>query len=111
VTLHRLKQTPNRDLQEVAATISARPSELDCSFNLGVADFYPTTSGKEKVAEYLMGKYGVKAEDACFLCDDDNDLPLARLVGKVFLPSIGHVSSRGQGREGEHSWRLGPPHC
>ena len=90
--LVRLKRTPNRDLQEVAATISARPPELACSFNLGVADFYPVTSGKEKVAEYLMERYGVKAEDACFLCDDDNDLPLAEIVGNVFVPSIGHVS-------------------
>lgn len=59
----------------------------------GVADFYPSISGKDGVAIYLMQRFGVTAERTALLCDDDNDMKLAALVGKAFLPSISHVSA------------------
>ncbi len=59
----------------------------------GTADFYPTTSGKENAARYLMARFCIEdTSKSAFLCDDDNDLPLAALVGKAFLPSISSVS-------------------
>jgi hypothetical protein len=39
-----------------------------------------------------MRKFGVPASRCALLCDDDNDLELAAIVGKAFLPSIGAVS-------------------
>lgn len=35
-----------------------------------------------------------QASDCVFLCDDDNDMELAAVVGKAFLPSITSVSQR-----------------
>lgn len=57
-----------------------------------MVDFYPKASGKEGAAAYLMQKFGVPAGRCALLCDDDNDLELAAIVGKAFLPSIGAVS-------------------
>lgn len=72
--------------------IDSRPACLGSSFNLGIADFYPAISGKEGVAAYLMKKFDVPADRCVFLCDDDNDLKLAAIVGKAFLPSVSAVS-------------------
>jgi hypothetical protein len=55
-------------------------------------DFYPAASGKEGAARHLMHKWGVAPAATAFLCDDDNDLALAAVVGKAFLPSISAVS-------------------
>lgn len=77
--------------QEVAA---ARPPGLACSFNLGAADFYPSTSGKVMAARHLMRRFSAPAAGCCFLCDDDNDLELAAEVGKAFLPSVTSDSVR-----------------
>lgn len=74
------------------ALISSRPTCLGSSFNLGVVDFYPASSGKEGVAAHLMKRFGVPAEGSVFLCDDDNDMQLAAMVGKAFLPTISAVS-------------------
>lgn len=35
------------------------------------------------------------AAATAFLCDDDNDLALAAVVGKAFLPSVSAVSAGG----------------
>jgi hypothetical protein len=89
--LHRLLRTEGKTQEQLQALIDARPPELSCTWNLGVADFYPSTSGKAAVARYLMQRHGAAAADCVFLCDDDNDLELAALVGKAFVPSIGSV--------------------
>jgi hypothetical protein len=66
---------------------------LPCMFGLaGVVDFYPATSGKEGAAHHLMSRWGVGPAATAFLCDDDNDLALAAVVGRAFLPSISAVS-------------------
>ena len=44
------------------------------SFNLGVADVYPSTSGKEAAARHLMTALKAQPQHCCLLCDDDNDL-------------------------------------
>lgn len=39
-----------------------------------------------------MTHLGAEAQDCVFLCDDDNDMELAAVVGKAFLPSVTSVS-------------------
>lgn len=63
---------PNADLESVRARLA--PLGLTSSFNLGSCDVYPTSTGKEGAARYLMRMWGVRASDCVFLCDDDNDL-------------------------------------
>lgn len=91
-TCFRLLRTEGKTQEQLQALIDTRPPELSCTWNLGVADFYPSTSGKAAVARYLMQRHGAAAADCVFLCDDDNDLELAGLVGKAFVPSIGSAS-------------------
>lgn len=75
--------------------MAQHPKDLSCTENLGVLDFYPATSGKEGAARHLMQRWGVPVASTAFLCDDDNDLALAAVVGRAFLPSISAVSSAG----------------
>jgi 3-deoxy-D-manno-octulosonate 8-phosphate phosphatase KdsC-like HAD superfamily phosphatase len=90
--------TPGKSQEEMHAVIAQRPPYLSCTENLGVMDFYPSTSGKDGAAQHLMRKWGVASPAAtAFLCDDDNDLGLAAVVGKAFLPSISAVSYMGGG--------------
>lgn len=89
---NRLTKTPKKSEAELQAVVAARPSCIASSTNLGVVDFYPAASGKEAAAAYLMKRFGVPAARTALLCDDDNDLLLAAMVGKAFLPSIGAVS-------------------
>lgn len=83
-----LKGSAGKTPQDLGGIIRERPAQLDCSFNLGAADFYPTTSGKERAAEYLIRRFDSQPERCVFMCDDDNDLKLAALVGKAFLPTV-----------------------
>ena len=50
------------------------PEQLTSSFNLGVADVYPASSGKAAAALHLMQMLDARPEQCCLLCDDDNDL-------------------------------------
>jgi len=88
---NRLKKTPNKTAADLESAIARRPAGIASSFNIGVADFYPDSSGKHMSAAYLMRRWGVPASSCVLLCDDDNDLQLAAVVGKAFLPSISHV--------------------
>lgn len=87
-----LKGSAGKTPADLQAVIASRPAALDCSFNLGAADFYPSTSGKDRAAQYLISRFSSHPSRAIFLCDDDNDLALAALVGKVFLPSVATAS-------------------
>lgn len=98
----RLIKTPGKSQEDMHAVIAQRPPHLSCTENLGVMDFYPTTSGKESAAQHLMRKWGVAPAATAFLCDDDNDLALAAVVGKAFLPSISTASMTARQR----SWGL-----
>ncbi len=67
---------------------------------VGAADFYPKTSGKCEAARYLLRRFEAQAADAAFLCDDDNDMELAAIVGKAFLPSVTSVRHLGAVTQG-----------
>jgi hydroxymethylpyrimidine pyrophosphatase-like HAD family hydrolase len=106
-TAFRLTNTPGKTAEDLKAAIGARPSSLACTFNLGTADFYPTTSGKGNAARHLMARFGMEdTSKSAFLCDDDNDLPLAALVGKAFLPSISSVGESVQQAVQQHPERF-----
>jgi hypothetical protein len=65
------------------------PLGLSTSYNLGSADVYPCTSGKVNAGMYMLEKWGgITPNESAFLCDDDNDMELAALVGKVYVPCI-----------------------
>eukprot|EP00775_Hariotina_reticulata_P006674 gene6674-6898_t len=91
-TCFRLMKTANKTDADLDAAIARRPAGIASSFNIGVADFYPDSSGKHMAAAHLMRQWGVTANRCVLLCDDDNDLQLAAVVGKAFLPSISHES-------------------
>ncbi|KAG2486320.1 hypothetical protein HYH03_015024 [Edaphochlamys debaryana] len=93
-TSFRAHARSGKSLEQLREEIAARPKELDSSFNLGAADFYPSTSGKVRAARHLLSRWGASAGDTAFLCDDDNDLELAAEVGRAFLPSITSDSVR-----------------
>lgn len=67
---------------------------LTASYNLGCLDIYPSTSGKEAAAGYLMQRWTAAPQHCAFMCDDDNDLKLASRVGRALVVSIGSVSAR-----------------
>jgi len=66
--------------------------KIQVFFNLGMMDVLPVISGKHNAAVYVVERLGGSWERSAFLCDDDNDLPLAKLVKKAFLPGITHPS-------------------
>jgi hydroxymethylpyrimidine pyrophosphatase-like HAD family hydrolase len=70
--------------------------ELAVAENLGAVDIYPSTSGKRQAAVHLMKRFGASCggDDSVFLCDDDNDIELARAVSRAFLPSVTSDSMR-----------------
>jgi hypothetical protein len=74
---------------------------LTASYNLGCLDIYPSTSGKEAAAGYLMKRWTAAPQHCAFMCDDDNDLKLASLVGRALVVSIGSVSGC---RAAEPAW-------
>ena len=59
---------------------------------------------QDKVAQYLMEKWGVNKVDTSLLCDDDNDLKIAKIVNSVFLPSISAVRCLLRNPELDLSW-------
>lgn len=63
-TAFRLKGPVN----EVQRMLSALPSGLATAANLGAADVFPATSGKEKAATYLMQRLSVTSTDCAFMC-------------------------------------------
>ena len=78
--------------QDLDLVLASLPPCLSSSRNLGCADIYPVTSGKEAVGRYVAATLGVGLEECAFLCDDDNDLPLAAAVGRAFVVGVTHPS-------------------
>lgn len=80
------------------------PDELGCSTNLGCVDFYPKMSGKKNVCDYILRKFCSRGDgsdksislknNACCLCDDDNDVEMALACRNAYLPSITSDSMR-----------------
>ena len=65
------------------AIISSRSSRaVDMrARELGVTEVRQGVSGKRAAFEYVLGAQGVKAEEACYVGDDLNDLPAMRMAG------------------------------
>ncbi|KAK9813115.1 hypothetical protein WJX72_009286 [[Myrmecia] bisecta] len=84
-TCIRFKSSPDKTDADLQTVLDNLPAGLASSRNLGAADVYPVSSGKEKVAMYLLEKFNASLETALFMCDDDNDLGLAARLPKVFL--------------------------
>ena len=90
-----VKKSHGKTEADLRVVIDALPSNLACSFNLGSADFYPATSGKDKAAKYLMKALGHFDKDATVsMGDDDNDLALAKVVGHTYIPGFTAESVR-----------------
>ncbi|KAK9814335.1 hypothetical protein WJX72_004109 [[Myrmecia] bisecta] len=81
----KCRSSPNKTEADLQAIIDNLPASLASSTNLGSANVYPSTSGKENVAMYLLERFNSTLESASFMCDDDNDLGLAALLPRVFL--------------------------
>ena len=89
-----LKKSHGKTAADLERVILNLPSQLTSSFNLGSADFYPSTSGKDKAAQYLMSKFGFSKEESISMGDDDNDLALASVVGHTYIPGFTAASVR-----------------
>lgn len=73
-TVLRLKAKDGKTAEDVAKVVKNLKPELTSSTNIGLADFYPATSGKEKAAQHIVEKFNSRLEEAFLLCDDDNDM-------------------------------------
>ena len=91
IELKKSKDKSTSDLEKVIANL---PPQLACSFNLGMADIYPSSSGKENAGEYLMRKFGFTREDSISMGDDDNDLALAEMMSHTYIPGFTSDSVR-----------------
>eukprot|EP00438_Fugacium_kawagutii_P021610 Skav212194 [mRNA] locus=scaffold754:597444:598430:- [translate_table: standard] len=89
-----LKKSKGKTAADLEKVVSSLPSQLASSFNLGMADIYPSSSGKDKAAEYLMAKFGFAREDSISMGDDDNDLALAKIVSHTYIPGFAADSVR-----------------
>ena len=74
LTIFRLKAKDGKTAEDVANVVKNLNPELTSSTNIGLADFYPATSGKEKAAQHIVEKFSSRLEEAFLLCDDDNDM-------------------------------------
>jgi len=85
ISLSKSATKTEADLQAVTQNL---PPTLASSFNLGVADIYPATSGKDLAAQYLMRKFGLDPQRSVSMGDDDNDLALAAAVRHTYIPGF-----------------------
>ncbi|KAL6759566.1 hypothetical protein V8C86DRAFT_1807886 [Haematococcus lacustris] len=93
-TSFRVHARGGKSVEALQELIRSAPDCLACSWNLGAADFYPATSGKVRAAQYLMGRFRATPHSCTFMCDDDNDMELAAMVAKAFLPTVTSESVR-----------------
>ena len=69
-----MKAKDNHTAEDVAEVVKNLPKDLASSYNIGLADFYPATSGKENAAQYIVERLGSKLDAAFLMRDDDNDM-------------------------------------
>lgn len=99
--------------RDLDLALQSLPPCLSSSRNLGCADVFPSTSGKEAVGRYVAAALGVCLKTRCaFLCDDDNDLPLAAAVGRAFVvgathPSVERAIAEEKAKGENHFWSTG----
>lgn len=72
--MRRLKVFGKKTMEDVQGALAALPQGITAAFNLGHADVFPCTSGKENAAKYLMSKFDADPSSCFLLCDDDNDI-------------------------------------
>lgn len=89
-----IKKSNGKTDADLSKIIQNLPSDISCSFNLGQADFYPSTSGKDKAAQYLMQKFSMTRSQSVSMGDDDNDLGLAAVVQHTYVPGFTAESMR-----------------
>ena len=89
-----VKKSTGKTAADLDKIMSSLPPQLASSFNLGSADFYPSSSGKDKAAEYLIKKFGFTKANSISIGDDDNDLALAQVVGHTYVPGFTAESMR-----------------
>mmetsp|Transcript_599 Transcript_599/g.1926 ORF Transcript_599/g.1926 Transcript_599/m.1926 type:complete len:420 (+) Transcript_599:589-1848(+) len=76
------------DLESFHEMARKLPASLKYAFNLGMCDIFPANSGKDSAVMFVMESFGLSSKDCVCMCDDDNDLGMAALVGQVYLPGI-----------------------
>lgn len=54
--------------EQAGALAPALPPGLATASNLGMADVFAATSGKDKAAAHLMRRWGVQPDDCVFMC-------------------------------------------
>ena len=69
-----MKAKDGKTAAQLADVVKNLKPGLTSSTNIGLADFYPSTSGKEQAAQYIVHKFNSRLEEAFLLCDDDNDM-------------------------------------
>ncbi|KAK9838542.1 hypothetical protein WJX81_006152 [Elliptochloris bilobata] len=84
-TAFRLRLQEGKTEEDLTEALASLPAGLAHSRNLHAADVYPETSGKDNAARHLMQRFDAAPHGCFLLCDDDNDLRLAALVGKAFV--------------------------
>ncbi|HLX13520.1 MAG TPA: HAD hydrolase family protein [Bacteroidota bacterium] len=57
---------------------------------LGITELHQGVRSKDEVLPALLKKFGVTAEEACFMGDDEPDLPLLKIVGVSAAPSTAY---------------------
>lgn len=73
LVLCRLK-ADNSKAADVEKLVKSLPPEIASSYNIGLADFYPATSGKQNAAAHIVQKLESDLQASFLLCDDDNDM-------------------------------------
>lgn len=56
--------------EQAAALKAALLPGLSTACNLGAADVFPATSGKDMAARHLMARWGVQPSDCVFMCGE-----------------------------------------
>ncbi len=69
-----MKANKGKTPDDVTNVVKNLQPGLTSSYNIGLADFYPSTSGKENAAQYIVDKFNTNLAEAFLLCDDDNDM-------------------------------------
>ena len=83
----RLKVYGKKTIDDIHAALAGLPEGITAAFNLGHADVFPSTSGKENAAKYLMSRFDADPSSSFLLCDDDNDIGVAISHAPVFASS------------------------
>ena len=89
--MRRLKVYGKKTIDDVHKALAGLPEGITAAFNLGHADVFPSTSGKENAAKYLMSKFDADPSSSFLLCDDDNDIgELPSIVFKMLSNPVLH---------------------